>query len=181
MNKYKIIYADPPWQYQKGNRKLNGIAKNHYTTMTTDDICKLKVDEISDDVSMLFLWATFRKMKEAFKVMDAWGFEYKTLGFSWTKLQQDGIKPSFGVGFYTRSNCEVCLIGTKGNAFSLVKQHNVSSCITTKRSQHSEKPEEARQRIVELVGDDPRIELFARKKAEGWDSWGDEIVSDIKL
>lgn len=183
MKKYQIIYADPPWQYQKPGRKSqrDGMAINHYSTMATDDICKLPISDLAEDTSILFMWATFRKMKEAFKVMEAWGFEYKTLGFSWIKLYPKKLTPAWGNGFYTRQNCEVVLIGTKGSASQLVKRHNIHSVIISPRLGHSAKPDEVRKRIVDLVGDLSRIELFAREKSLGWDSWGNEIQNDIEI
>lgn len=182
MNKYKIIYADPPWQYQKkleGHGKMQ-MALRHYSTMPIEEIKALNVAELADENCILFLWTTFRKLPWGLDVIKSWGFEYKTLGFSWIKLTKSNT-PHRGLGFYTRQNCEVCLIGTKGSTAEMVIAHNVSSTILKQREAHSKKPDEARQFFVELVGDVPRIELFARKKAEGWDSWGDEIVSDIKL
>ena len=104
---------------------------------------------------------------------------YKTLGFSWIKLNSKNQHPFFGVGYYTKSNCEVCLLGIKGKMKPI--SNKVSSVILSPRREHSRKPDEIRNKIVELFGDLPRIELFAREKANGWDSWGDEIESDLKI
>ena len=105
----------------------------------------------------------------------SWGFSYKTLGFSWIKTNKKNKKPFFGIGFYTKSNCEVCLLAIKGKPSNLKKSNYVSSCVISDREEHSKKPDEVRIRINELVGDVPKIELFARKKIEGWDCWGDEV------
>jgi N6-adenosine-specific RNA methylase IME4 len=176
-NKYQIILADPPWAYRNmGN--IQAMANAQYPTMENEDICKLPVSSIADDNSILFLWATFPKIQEALDVMKAWGFEYKTVGFTWIKKNKNGGN-FFGVGWYTKSNAEVCLIGTKGKA---PKQSNsISQMIETVRENHSKKPDIVREKIVGFCGDLPRIELFARQKTEGWDVWGNEVKSDIKL
>ena len=129
---------------------------------------------------MLFLWSKPAQLKQALQLIDGWGFQYKTLGFSWLKINKDGT-PFFGIGYYAKSNQEVCLLGVKGKAHSLVKSNSVSSFVSTGRTKHSEKPHIFREKIVELFGDIPRIELFARQKTEGWDCWGNEVESDIKL
>jgi site-specific DNA-methyltransferase (adenine-specific) len=141
--------------------------------MKTEDICALPVKEITDDNAMIFLWATFPNLPEAFKVMSAWGFTYKTVGFVWIKTNRKNGKPFFGIGHYTKSNAEVCLLGIRGRP--KVVSDYVSSVIISPREEHSKKPDEARDRIVQLCGDVPRIELFARQRAEGWDAFGLEL------
>ena len=179
MKKYKIIYADPPWSYQNGGVPQGGVDKE-YPTMKIEDIKKLPMGELADDTCVLMLWATFPQLPEALEVINAWGFKYKTLGFSWLKTNKDG-SPFFGIGYYAKSNQEVCLLATKGKAHSLVKSNSVSSFVSTGRTKHSEKPQIFRDKIIELFGDEPRIELFARQKTEGWDVWGNEVESDISL
>lgn len=179
MKKYNIIYADPPWKYQNGSVPQGGVDAQ-YPTMTLNDIKALPVQQIADETSVLFLWATFPQLPEALEVIKAWGFQYKTLGFSWLKLNKDG-SPFFGIGYYAKSNQEVCLLGVKGKAHSLVKSNSVSSFVSTLRTRHSEKPQVFRDKIVELFGDIPRVELFARQKTEGWDVWGNEVTSDIEF
>jgi len=180
MKKYQIIYADPPWAYRNmGN--IQATASAQYSTMNNQDICNMgfQVDEICDDNCILFLWATFPKIQEALDVIKAWGFEYKTVGFTWVKTNPKNGKPFFGVGWYTKSNAEVCLIGVRGKAPK--ESNSISSIVIEPRGKHSSKPDEVRKRIVEFCGDIPRIELFAREKTEGWDVWGNEVKSDIKL
>lgn len=179
MKKYQIIYADPPWSYQNGGVPQGGV-NYQYKTMSSETIKKLPINEIADSTSVLMMWATFPKLQEALEVIKAWGFEYKTLGFSWLKTNKDG-SPFFGIGYYAKSNQEVCLLAVKGKAHSLVKSNSVSSFVSTGRTKHSEKPQVFRDKIIELFGDIPRIELFARQKTEGWDAWGNEIESDITL
>jgi N6-adenosine-specific RNA methylase IME4 len=177
MRKYQIIYADPPWSY-KNMGNIQATASSHYSTMINEDICELPISNLADDNCILFLWATFPKIQEALDVIKSWGFEYKTVGFVWIKKNKNGSN-FFGVGWYTKSNAEVCLIGTKGKP---PKQSNsISQIIETVREKHSKKPDVIRGKIVEFCGDLPRIELFAREKTEGWDVWGNEVESDINL
>jgi N6-adenosine-specific RNA methylase IME4 len=177
MKKYQIIYADPPWAYRNmGN--IQATANAHYSTMSNEDICELPVADIADENSILFLWATFPKIQEALDVIRAWGFEYKTVGFTWIKKNKNGGN-FFGVGWYTKSNAEVCLIGVRGKAPKI--SNSVSSIIESVRGRHSAKPEIVRDKIIQFCGDVPRIELFARQKTEGWDSWGNEVINDIEL
>lgn len=157
---------------------IHATANSHYETMKQKDIEALKVSEIADDNSILFLWATFPKIQEALDVMKAWGFKYKTVGFTWVKKNKSGSN-FFGVGWYTKSNAEVCLIGIRGKAPKI--SNSISSIIETVRAEHSAKPAIVREKIVQFAGDLPRIELFAREKVKGWKSWGNEIKSDIKL
>lgn len=189
MKKYQIIYADPPWSYENSSVPQGGV-DFQYPTMKLEDIKKLKVQDIADDPCVLLMWATFPLLKEALEVIESWGFEYKTLGFSWIKTNLDGT-PFFGVGYYAKSNCEVCLLAVKGKAHSLVKSNSVSSVIMHTKTRHSEKPAMVRDKIVELFGDIPRIELFARRDEkvdlwgkntfDGWDAWGNEVESSILL
>ena len=166
--KYKVIYADPPWQYRVYSKKGQGrSAENHYHTMNIDDIRSLPVANIADDDCVLFLWITFPCLKEGISVMESWGFTYKTCGFNWVKRNKKKDTYFMGLGFWTRSNSEVCLIGTKGHPKRVSKA--VSQICDARVMAHSKKPDEIRKRIVELCGDVPRIELFARETAEGWE------------
>lgn len=176
---YSVIYADPPWAYRQCGitPKSRGNAAKHYGTMATEDICKLPVSKICGGGAALFLWATFPNIGEALKVMEAWGFTYKTAAFVWVKKNPKSGTNFWGMGQYTRANAEVCLLGiTPGfKAGERVKSHRVHQIIEAPFEGHSRKPPEVRERIVELLGDVPRLELFARDRAEGWDSWGDEL------
>jgi N6-adenosine-specific RNA methylase IME4 len=174
--KYSVIYADPPWSYNDKRDKhprLCGGAAVHYPTMNLDDIKNLPVASVCADNAMLFLWVTFPQLQEGLDVIKAWGFRYKTLGFSWIKTNKRDGKPFFGIGWYTKSNCEVCLIGVRGRPFKV--SNGISSVLVEPRAEHSKKPDEARSRIVEFAGDVPRLELFARQHVEGWDCWGNEV------
>lgn len=176
--KYQIIYADPPWKYKQGKSMgtgFQGAADAHYSCMDYLDICKLAVNNIADDRCILFMWVTFPFLKEGLTVIESWGFEYKTLGFIWVKINPIQLTPLFGVGYYAKSNTEPCLMATKGDAHKLVISNSVSSVIVAPKTKHSQKPPDAKDRIIKLCGDLPRIELFARQKTEGWDVWGNEV------
>jgi ParB/RepB/Spo0J family partition protein len=168
--KYNIIYADPPWQYWEGGEKNQS---KHYPTMTIEEIKNLPVQDLSADNCILFLWATSPMLPEAIEVMKAWGFSYSTVGFVWVKSLKDGTGFAFGLGQWTRTNAEYCLIGTKGHIER--KDASIPQIVYAPREEHSKKPDIVRNLIVKLVGDLPRIELFARQKTEGWAVWGNEI------
>lgn len=175
--KYNIVYADPPWSYnsRRSNYIANGSGETlrHYDTLTLDELKEMPINEITDKNAMLFMWATFPQLQEALDLIKAWGFIYKTVAFSWVKTTKDGTKPAFGVGYYTRNNVEICLLGVKGKPFKEVG--NMSSVVISPREEHSKKPDIVREKIVELCGNLPRIELFARKETEGWDVFGNEV------
>lgn len=172
IDKYSVIYADPPWRYaQKG---LQGAAEKHYPTMSIDELCALPVAELAAPDSALFLWATFPQLPEALRLIRAWGFTYKTVAFVWLKKNRKADSWFYGLGFWTRGNAEVCLLATKGHP----KRHaaDVHQFIISPVEQHSKKPDIAREKIVVLMGDDaPRVELFARQSPPGWDVWGNEV------
>lgn len=166
--KYKTIVADPPWQYR--NKRTGGSMKSgsaqKYETMSTEEICNLEIiKEISDKDCVLFLWATIPMLPDAFRVLKAWGFNYKT-AIIWRKIM------SLGMGFWFRGQCEVCLMGIKGKikAFRCQK----SNFIQSKVRKHSQKPEEFFE-LIESIILYPAIELFARQKRKNWDTWGNEI------
>lgn len=176
-NKYKVIYADPPWEYKESGGGKRGTAGLPYPTMNTSEICKLPILKISDDTSILFIWATFRKLKECLEVISAWGFEYYGLGFDWVKTNKNSDTPFWGMGYYTRQNTEICLIGVKKDKSKRIKPQarNVLSVVHSKIENHSKKPDCIRQYISVICGDVPKIELFARKHTDGWDCWGNEV------
>lgn len=180
LKKYNIIYADPPWRYYVYAKKENNrTAEHHYPTLSLDEIKNLPVNEIADENCLLFLWATFPTMMDAFKVIEAWGFQYKTTAFVWVKQNRKSDSLFMGLGFWTRANAEICLLATKGHPKRFSKC--VHQVVMTHVEKHSKKPDEVRKRIVELAGDLPRIELFARHKVDGWDAWGNEVECDIAL
>jgi len=173
--KYNIIYADPPWEYKESGSG-NRVVKAHYNTMNIDDIKNMPINRIADETSILFLWVTFPRLEQGLEVIKSWGYIYYGLGFDWVKLSKNG-NPSWGMGYYTRQNTEICLIGVKKDKDKRLKPkiRNVLSVIHSERREHSRKPDIIREKIVEICGDLPRIELFARQQIEGWDCWGNEV------
>jgi len=179
IKKYQIIYADPPWSY---NDKMSGHSfslDHEYKTQSKNWIAELPVKDISEKDCVLFMWAVSPLLPEALEVMKAWGFKYKTLAFCWIKKTKNG-KQVHNLGRWTMGGVELCLLGVKGHPQRKVK--NIKQTFEALRTKHSQKPFEVRNFITDLMGNDrTKIELFARQKTEGWDVWGDEVESDIKL
>tara|TARA_R100001015_G_C4490061_1_gene67902 strand:- start:3 stop:431 length:429 start_codon:yes stop_codon:yes gene_type:complete len=142
--------------------------------MTCKEICNLPIENIADKDCILFLWTTDSHLLEALEVMKSWNFNYKTIGFTWVKKYNTGAY-CYNFGSYTLKSTEICLIGLKGKLKNLKKSNNVKGLVFAERTKHSKKPNEIRKRIVNLCGDIPRIELFARQRVEGWDCWGNEV------
>lgn len=175
--RYSIIYADPPWnpvESGSGIRGTAGLAKRYKGVMKIEEICSLPIQEISNDDCILFLWVTFPRLLDGIKTINAWGFKYYGLGFVWIKLNKRSKTPFWGMGYYTRQNPEICLIATKGKKFKPLAR-NIHSVVMTPKEEHSKKPDIIRDNIVRIIGDLPRIELFARQRVDGWDAWGNEI------
>ncbi len=185
--KYQIIYADPPWQFtglgSKGIRsgKMRRDKPNlhrtirleeKYPTMTVDELKALPIKDLADDNSVLFLWTTDGHLPFAIDIMRSWGFEYATVAFVWNKKEKSGKQVCY-YGYWTMKGTELCLLGRRGKVKPI--GHNVRQLVEAIRYNHSQKPDEVRDRIVQLMGDLPRIELFARKKTPGWDVWGNEV------
>ena len=180
MDKYSIIYADPPWHYRTYSEKGKGrSADQHYPTMSIEQIKALPVETLAADDCALFMWITFPCMKEAFEVLEAWGFQYKTVAFVWVKQNRVSDSLFWGMGYWTRSNAEICVLATKGHPKRV--SNSVHQVVVSHIERHSKKPDEARERIVQLMGDLPRIELFARQTTDGWDVWGNEVDSSIHM
>lgn len=176
--KYNIIYADPPWSYKtwSGKGKEKRSAENHYDCMNKADIQKVPVANITADDCVLFLWVTYPCLEEGLELIKAWGFKYKTCGFTWVKRNKKSDGWFWGLGYWTRANAELCLIATKGKPKR--ESRAVHQVVDARVAEHSKKPDEVRDRIVKLCGDIPRIELFARQHIEGWDCWGNEVPVD---
>ena len=186
--KYQIIYADPPWDYtligknfgsnitklSDGSFRAVVSARDHYATMTPMEISSLNIKDFVDTNCLLFLWVTSPLLDKGVEILALWGFTYKTIAFVWHK---EALMP----GAYTMSSCEVCLVGKRGNIPKPRGVRNAKQFIQVKRTNHSQKPEEARQRIEAMFPSQNKLELFARQKVEGWDCWGNEVNSDIEL
>lgn len=188
--KYSVIYADPPWRYEVYSRDtgLGRSAESHYPTMPTADIATLPVGSLAAPDCALFMWATWPTIEDAFKLGKAWGFTYKTCAFLWAKMNKSAVDrwtnaddPAnwfTGLGHWTRANTEPCLLFTRGRPQR--KSKSVRQFIASPIREHSRKPDAIYGRIEALVGG-PYLELFARRKWAGWDSWGNEIVSDVVI
>ena len=176
--KYNIIYADPPWRY--ADKGCNGNAESHYNTMSQKDICNLPVSQLALPDCVLFMWGTYPMLPEALETIKAWGFDYKSIAFQWVKLNKKNGKPFYGLGRWTRGNTEPCLLAVKGKPKRI--DNSIFQLIQTPIERHSKKPDIVRQKIVQLVGDLPRIELFARQQVPGWDAWGNQVgQSDFEV
>lgn len=167
---YDVIYADPPWRYNFSKSHSRQI-ENHYSTMTTQKICNLSIPAKSN--SVLYLWATAPKLIEALKVIDAWGFKYKTHAI-WDK-------EIIGMGYWFRGQHELLMVATKGKFSPPPQSLRISSVIKEKRNKHSKKPDIVRDLIKVWYPEANRIELFARNHYDGWDIWGNEVENDINI
>ncbi len=156
---------------------MQGAAERHYPTMTADELCMLPVAELAARDSALFLWATFPKLPEALRLVKEWGFTYKGVAFVWLKKNKKADSWFYGLGFWTRGNAEICLLATRGHPKRWAA--NIHQFIISPIEAHSKKPDKAREKIVALMGDLPRVELFARQTPPGWDVWGNEVAGTL--
>ena len=197
--KYNIILADPPWSYSDKQKNRPGT----YSRMKTKDICDLPVSPIcgaealiypkdygiAADNCVLSLWVTGPLLAEGLQVISAWGFKFKTIGFTWIKSRKNTdhnqlsakTNDNFfkGMGHYTRANAELCLIGKRGKIDR--KSKSISQIIYSPVREHSQKPDEIYSRIEDLYGDLPRLEMFARQSWPGWDVFGNQVENSIEL
>jgi N6-adenosine-specific RNA methylase IME4 len=188
-NHFGAIYADPPWRFnvwsgdtarkRRNSSGTNVCAAVHYETMGIDEICALPVESIAADDCALFIWATWPTLFDTFKVIEAWGFTYKTCAFDWMKAHarqiemfRDDADALMGMGYWTRANSEPCLLATRGKPKRL--NADVRQGIIEPRREHSRKPDCVPSRIERLVAG-PYLELFSRTEREGWTCWGNEV------
>lgn len=174
--KYAAIVADPPWHFSTWSDRGQGRAPD-YATMSFSDIAELPVGALGTPDCALFLWCCWPSISDAFKLVESWGFSYKTCAFSWMKadpyrLFADDATPFAGMGYWTRANTEPCLLATRGKPKRL--NADVRQGIIAPRREHSRKPDCVHERIERLVAG-PYCELFARAKRPGWDAWGNEV------
>jgi len=177
MNTFEVILADPPWLFEtwgEGDRNVS----NKYDLMSTDDICKLSLP--SAENCTLFLWACWPKLYDALQVIEAWGFEYKTIGWVWVKANKSGFGFFTGMGYSTRANSEPCFIATKGKPLR-VQNKGIQSLIYSPVREHSRKPDDQYRKIESLYPNHSYLELFARRKRQGWASWGNEVLCDVDI
>lgn len=171
--KYKIILADPPWEYEDKALAANRGAGCKYDVMNINDICNLPVQNIADENCVLLIWGTWVMSMNGRiqQVIKEWGFTPKTCAFTWVKRYSNG-KLFYGMGNWTRSNTEFILLATKGKPKRI--NAGIGQVIEAMPQKHSQKPNIFRNKILELFGDLPRIELFARTRVHGWDTWGND-------
>lgn len=175
---YSVIYADPPWRFIKYSEvDQSRSAEHHYDVMTLDAIRQLPVLNHAADDCVLLMWTTDPMLEQSFSILKAWGFSYKTIGFYWAKQNRKSSGWFTGMGYWTRANCEICLLATRGHPKRKAK--DVAKLIVSPRREHSRKPDETYGRIERLV-EGPFLELFARTSRPGWDSWGNETTRFIQ-
>lgn len=205
MKKYQIIYADPAWSFNNkntGGSMISG-ADAHYKTMSVAEMAKLPISDMTAENCVLFMWWVGSQPKEAIRLAEAWGFTIKTMtGFNWVKTTKVKILPEsitnvlqpiikkfgltlilsklfFGMGFWTRAGSECCLIAVKGKPKRI--NASIRSVVMAENEKHSKKPNIFRKEIIRLMGNLPRVELFAREQLEGFDVFGNEVENSIKL
>ena len=169
--RYSIIYADPPWDY-KGQKQHAGAGKkdtggavSHYSTVKLKDLKTLDISSIAAPNCLLFMWATSPHLDQAIELGKSWGFSWATVAFVWDKKR---VNP----GFYTMSQCELCLVFKRGKIPNPRGARNVRQLVKSKREKHSKKPDKVRNKINKMFPDQKKIELFARKRVKGCDTWG---------
>jgi len=183
MTKYDVILADPPWAYgvsagwDSNTTESGRTAAKHYDVMQPDEIAALPIGDLASDNCAMFLWVTWPNMFNVPILLDAWGFRFTTIAWVWVKLNPTSLGFFTGLGFYTRSNSEPCLLCLRGSMPPAV--HDVLSLIVSPVREHSRKPDEQYDKIERLYPGTKKLELFARRARPGWDVWGNEVESDI--
>ncbi len=169
---FDVILIDPPWKYSKRSNKNTkfGLGASQQDLLTTKEMKAYPVANIAKPECLLFMWTTMPMLKEAIEIMEAWGFEYKTNAFSWVKVNKLDKNPVFGIGFYTKSNVELCLLGSRGEKAIKPRNNDVSSVILHPPTEFAHKPTEVMERIDRMYPDLQKVELFAKEKwtGPGW-------------
>lgn len=177
--KFKTVLADPPWRFTNRTGKMAPEHKrlNRYGTLTTDEICQLPVAEVLHRTAHLYLWTPNALLPDALKVMDAWGFTYKT-NLVWHKVRKDGGSDGRGVGFYFRNVTEMILFGVRGpNARTLAAGRRQVNFMASRKREHSRKPDEQYD-LIESCSPGPYLEMFARGTRPDWTYWGNQANDD---
>ena len=182
MKKYQIIYTDPPWSYRdnqfskkKGKQIDLRSVNDHYPTMTHQELLDLPVQKIADPKQcLIFMWTSSPHLDVAIELIKHWGFDWGTVAFVWDKMR---LNP----GYYTLSQCELCLVGKMGRIPQPRGARNIRQLVRSKRGRHSAKPKSIRNFISEMFPTQNKIEMFARRKEIGWDAWGNEVYCDVKV
>jgi N6-adenosine-specific RNA methylase IME4 len=188
---FRAILVDPPWRFKTYNDKgrnrcpdwknFKGSPAKHYETMAVEEITELPIRKLAADDAVLFLWTSWPMLEDALWVIRSWGFTYKTCAFDWMKANtsqidmfRDDADATIGLGYWTRSNTEPCLLAVRGKPKRRSKGERMG--IIEPRREHSRKPDCAHDRIERLV-DGPYLEMFARRRRPGWSAWGDQLES----
>ena len=174
VGEFEVFYADPPWDY-KGQHQHNGAggldtggANRHYPTVSLKDLKRLNIQSITAENSLLFMWSSSPHLDQAIELGKSWGFAWATIGFVWNKMRTNP-------GFYSMSQCEVCLLFKHGKIPTPRGARNVRQYVEVARESHSKKPEEVRNRISQMFPTQRKIELFARETVPGWKVWGNQV------
>lgn len=173
--RFATVLADPPWRFQNRTGKVapEHLRLNRYGTMTLEDICALPVSSICEDTAHLYLWVPNALLPDGLRVLNEWGFEYKS-NIVWHKVRKDGGPDGRGVGFYFRNTTELVLFGTRGkNARTLAPARSQVNILRTQKREHSRKPDEMYD-LVEECSPGPFLEMFARGSRKGWSTWGNQ-------
>lgn len=177
-SKFSILYADPPWNYngqqQHSTTSTTGGAEAHYGTQTLSELKLLDVQSVSEEDAVLFLWTSSPHLDQAIELMRAWGFQYKTIAFVWEKQRANP-------GYYTLSQCELCLVGKRGKIPSPRGSRRERQFLSELRRAHSQKPNEIRNRIARMFPTQKKLELFARTATPGWSVFGNEVENGIQI
>lgn len=175
---YDIIYIDPPWDYkgqtQHNGKLATGGATSHYSQLTLRQLKALEIEVLCAADCLMFLWVTSPHLDQGIELLKHWDFSYATIAFVWDKQR---INP----GFYTMSQCEVCVVGKLGRIPLPRGSRNERQLVSERRTVHSKKPDEVRERIQRMFPSQRKLEIFAREKHAGWDVFGDEVESDVSL
>ena len=183
---YGALLVDPPWQFRswsdKGRNRCpdamvrqKGLAERHYSVMSQADLTNLPIASIAASDSVLFMWIVACHLPEGLELGTAWGVKFKGLAVDWVKQTKDSDGLAFGMGYWTRQQTEQCWLFTRGHP--KVNSHSVRQAIMAPRREHSRKPDEIYERVETLVSG-PYIELFARHRWPGWDSWGNQLENE---
>lgn len=173
MGPYQLAVIDPPWKWEHWSKVDTGARLAPYSTLTTNDIAALPIKKILAPDAVVILWVIDSMLPQALRCIESWGLEFKTVGFYWTKVRPSG-KEHMGLGYYTRANPEQAWIATRGNGLKR-QSMSVRRWLHAPSGAHSEKPEEFYNRVDQLFGDVPRVDIFARKPRPGWAVIGNEI------
>lgn len=181
MKKYKLIYADPPWQFKNKNTggSMKSGAAAQYNVMTIEDLKAMDIQSICDDDCVLIMWWVGSMPQEAIDLCSAWGFTLKNMNGLVRRKLTKNLLDFFGMGWWTRAGSESAIIATKGKPKPLSRSIRAVQSFAVR--EHSRKPDEFRDLAVELVGDVPRLEMFARQKTDGWDVFGNEVEDSINI